>query len=218
MDIGTPLPNGKMDAMVYIANWWTERQSSDVVVYGNVDEIELFVNGKSIARQTPDNGPDTEYTSNNTDRYKGGNPFDGGNAKNLKHPPFTFKNVKWEKGELKAVGYYKGEKVVEQKTMTPEEHQTIKIRADKSGKEIDKNDVFFVYAELLDTNGALCVDAEAEIELQLNGDAEIVSPKTMKAEAGIAAFLIKTGNKKCRISFKAKDVKHDEIKGKLVVR
>jgi beta-galactosidase len=48
--------------MTFIANYWTPRESpAKVVVYSNGDEIELFLNGKSLGRRRTDNGPDTKY-------------------------------------------------------------------------------------------------------------------------------------------------------------
>jgi beta-galactosidase len=50
------------DAMVYVASHWNE-PASKVIVYSNCDEVELFINGRSVGRQSPDNGVDTPYAA-----------------------------------------------------------------------------------------------------------------------------------------------------------
>lgn len=203
VDIGSLMPDGPMDPLLCIANWWTHRDTGKVIIYSNVDEVELFVNGKYITRCRPDSGPNTPYESKKGDRNNGGNPFDGGNCTSLKHPPFTFNNIGWSKGELKAVGYLSGEKIITQTVQTPLEPQRIRLVLDESGKKISENDIAFLYAEVLDKNETLCVDYSTNITLEVIGDIEILSPVTIQTEAGIAAFLIRTGIKKGSATFKA---------------
>ena len=90
------LPSGKMPYEVFIPAYRDEILSDTVMVYGNVDEVELVLNGKTIRRQTADKGPDSDYI-----------PVpNGGNGKNLHFPPFTFYGVPKERGILEAVGYH----------------------------------------------------------------------------------------------------------------
>jgi len=91
-------------------------------VYSNCDEIELFVNGKSIGKRRPD-----------TDKDSG----------NLKHPPFTFNPSSYHAGKLSAVGYINGKKVIEQVQRTPEAPAAITLRADESGRALKsgQNDI-----------------------------------------------------------------------------
>lgn len=57
----TPLGVGS-GPTTFIANTWTPRTgASKVVVYSNGDEVELFLNGKSLGRRRPDSGPDSKY-------------------------------------------------------------------------------------------------------------------------------------------------------------
>jgi beta-galactosidase len=57
----TPLGVGA-GPVTFIANYWTIRKSPvKVVVYSNGDEVELFLNGKSIGRRKPDSGPNSKY-------------------------------------------------------------------------------------------------------------------------------------------------------------
>lgn len=81
-----------------------------LIVYGNVDEVVLEVNGKIVGKQKPEKGPSTPYSADEKGWETGGNPFDGGNCENLTHPPFTFNNNQWVEGSVKAIGYIKGKK------------------------------------------------------------------------------------------------------------
>lgn len=38
------------EAVLYIANYWTNTSTKDVMVLSNCDEVELFVNGNSVGK------------------------------------------------------------------------------------------------------------------------------------------------------------------------
>lgn len=204
ISIGTPLPGGNMKPYIFVANYWTERTTDKVVIFGNVDQVALVVNGKEVARQKPDNGADSKYSADESGWYTGGNPFDGGNCRNLSHPPFTFNDIAWVEGTIEAVGYVAGKKVVAEKVRTPEAPSKLEINYFKSGKAIGKNDVVIVYVNVLDKNGTRCVDSELSITLSVDKGGEIVSPKTIKSEAGIASFVIKTNFTASQLKINAK--------------
>lgn len=203
IDVGSPLMGAKQEPNLYIANYWTERKAVDkVVVFSNVDEVELRVNGKLIAKQKPDNGDDTPYSNDEQGRYNGGKPFDGGNVNNLKHPPFTFNNVVWEKGEVEALGYIKGKLVVESIVRTPEKPAKLDVEFDTEGLLPVSNgsDVLFVRVKIQDIYNSLCVMDNTEVSISIEG-AEVLSPSIRKAEAGMASFLVKvkSGAKKLEV-------------------
>ena len=90
-------------------------------------------------RQRPDAGPDTPYGKKKVDladtngtRYddSGGYMFDGGNAKHLAHPPFTFPAVPYAPGTLKAVGYLGGKPVATDAVRTPEAPRSLRLAFD----------------------------------------------------------------------------------------
>ena len=178
---------------LYIANWWTSRQGKGkVVVLSNCDSVVLKVNGKIVGKQRPDHGPTTAYGLFD----KGGaDPFDGGNCVNFKHPPYTFKEIKYEAGELKAEGYIHGKKVREQFVYTPESPERIMLKADYSGKllKADKADAIFVYATLVDKNNTVeCLDNETEIIFSVSGGVKITGPSKVKVRGGIASVLLQS--------------------------
>lgn len=179
---GSMLPSGKMPYEVFIPAYRDEILSDTVMVYGNVDEVELVLNGKTIRRQTADKGPDSDYI-----------PVpNGGNGKNLHFPPFTFYGVSKERGVLKAVGYHQGKKVAEYTVKTPGVPERLDITYFESGKPATKNDLLIVYVRMLDKQGVLCPVNGIPVELSVQGG-EIVGPTSYPLEAGVASFLVRTG-------------------------
>ncbi|MEO5912546.1 MAG: glycoside hydrolase family 2 TIM barrel-domain containing protein [Pelobium sp.] len=179
--------NGKSEfnkPIVFIANYWQNIGDSTVKVYSNCKEVELFLNGKSLGKQKAD-----------SDKY----------STNLAYPPFTFSIKDFESGILTAVGYTNG-LTVKHSVSTPKKAFKINLRVDYSGKTLKAgtNDMVFVYAEITDENEVLVPDATNDITFEIEGDAENIAPKTIKAEAGIATFLLKAGNTSGKINVYAK--------------
>jgi beta-galactosidase len=169
--------------MAFVANYWNDPNYKDVKVYSNCEEVELWLNGKAVARQKPDTGK----ISNN-----------------LTHAPFTFTMPSYSQGKLIAKGLIKGKAVIQYAAATPSDASGIKLLADISGKEISTNDVVFVYAYITDKDGNTVPADTRKITLTIeSGDASIVATNSINAEAGIASFLLKTGNKPGNIKLKA---------------
>lgn len=187
LPVGTPLPEGNKKPEVFIASRWTEesRNTPYILVYGNVDEVELLVNGRSIGKQQPDGGADTEYVS----------LADGGNCRNLTHAPFTFKSVSWQPGSVKAIGFRNGKKVAEYEVKTPGKPRQLEIGYFESGCPAAKNDLLIVYVRLKDENGTLVPINDIPIRLEVEGG-RVRGPEMFRTEAGIAAFLVETGEGK----------------------
>lgn len=182
--MGDFTPAGPMAPEVFINSHWIENASDTLQVYGNVDEVELFLNGRVVARQHPDNKPTTiDYIPRP----------DGGNATNINFPPFTFFNIKWEKGELKAVGYKNGKAVAEHVVHTPDTIAAMDITYFESGVSASRHDLLIVYVNLKDKHGTGCFDENnREVKLEVLGGGELRGPAKIKAEAGVASFLVAT--------------------------
>lgn len=167
-------PFGK--PMIHIANEWKKDSPLDVRIFSNCEEVELFLNGKSVGKQKP-----------NQDKI----------SKNLKHPPFTFKLPKYNPGKLEAKGFINNINVVNHIVNSPVKPSKIKIELDVSGKKIDVNndDIVFVYASILDKNETVLTNANDKVEFKLKGNAEIIGDNPVKTEAGVASILIKTNTK-----------------------
>jgi beta-galactosidase len=161
--------------MIFIANYWNDPDHKEIIVYSNCEEVQLQINGGIIARQNPDN-----------DKY----------STELPHPPFTFNVPAYKPGSLKATGFIKGEKVIETERKTPEQPSEIRLEVDYSGKELQagSNDIVFVYAQITDSNGTIVPDDNRPVEFKSEGDCILIGHNSIKAEAGIASILLKTGN------------------------
>ncbi len=171
--------------MAFIASYWTPTSVKEVTVYSNCEEVELFLNGKSIARQKPDQ-----------------NVF----SSHLKHPPFTFSIPVFIAGELRAAGYIDGKRVAEDVRRTPESPRAIRLTFDRSGKDVTagQKDVVFVYAAVVDRKGTVVPDAGNTITFTIdNDDAALTGRNPVAAEAGIATVLLRAGEKPGRIKVTA---------------
>ena len=167
-------PNIDSGPMVYIANYWTHYFLADeIVVFSNCEQIKLYLNGRLIDTRSPDKDENSKY---------------------LAHPPFTFKNIPWEPGELKAEGLIGGKVVATHTVRTPGTPKRIKVWIDTTGcgsKVRGKNNLF-VFAEVVDENGTLVNYYDGIIEFQVAGPCKLVSPNFIRSEAGIATAMIET--------------------------
>ncbi len=111
-------------------NWtWPgyEGQPLDVVVFSELPEVELFLNGRSLGRKTLGAG----------DQYK------------------TSFAVLYEPGALKAVGY-RGDKPVSEWTLqTTGVPAAVEVSADRMRIAADGTDLSYVTAKLVDTEGRI---------------------------------------------------------------
>ncbi len=210
--------------MIFIANYWTPRTSpTKVVIFSNCEEVELFLNGKSLGRRHPDSGPDTEYGVWHPDAdlvymAKGKtvlddekksaadaktphaeelrSMFDGGNCRHLEHPPFTFAPVAFAAGELKAVGYVDGKAVTQAIRRTPGQPAQLKLEAELENRPLaaDGADAVFIRATVCDAAGNPIPTATNTVTFTVNGEIQLISPATVNAEAGIATGLIRSSN------------------------
>jgi beta-galactosidase len=169
--------------MLFIANYWNDAAEKNVKIYSNCDEVELLLNGKSLGKQAPDTG----HVNNN-----------------LKHAPFTF-HCDYQPGTLTAKGYLNGKLVSTSERRTPLAAAQLRLNVDYSGKKLvaGKNDAVFVYVSVLDKNGTVIPDGSQEVQLYVTGSAQVIGESKVKAEAGIAGFLLQAGAKKGTLKLRA---------------
>ena len=116
-----------------------------VEVYSNCDEVELFLNGKSLGVKKLDDFEDRIY--------KWAVPF--------------------EKGTLKAQGKRNGE-VVETTLITALEPNAIELSVDNTQLRANGYDVAHIVAQLVDKNGNPVKNNDREITFTINGDVKIL--------------------------------------------
>ncbi|MEO6523403.1 MAG: glycoside hydrolase family 2 TIM barrel-domain containing protein [Mucilaginibacter sp.] len=111
-----------------------------VSVYSNCDEVELFLNGKSL----------------------------GSKPKPVDDSPRDW-NVTYEKGTIKAVGKNKGREVTTDELQTAGEPAAVILSADKSKIANDWDDVSYITATIVDAKGIPCPIADKVVVFSTTG-------------------------------------------------
>jgi beta-galactosidase len=168
---------------------WKTGQTVDVwAYYNNADEVELYVNGKSVGK-----------------RSKKGDDL------------HVMWRIPFEAGTLKAVSRKNGKTVLEKEIKTAGNPSKLKLTADRSTIKADKNDLSFVTVDILDEKGTLAPNANNEINFALKGNGKIVgvssgdpvsheSYKGSKhtALSGKCLVIVQSGDKTGRLELTAK--------------
>ncbi|GAA4755953.1 glycoside hydrolase family 2 protein [Flavisolibacter ginsenosidimutans] len=121
--------------------------TADLQVFSNCDEVELFVNGKSVGAKgrTPDNASSRTWT------------------------------IPFEKGTLKAVGRNGGKDVAQQELKTAGKASKIVLKADKTSLQNSWDDVVYVTASVTDDEGNLVSGADTKINFSISGPGVIAA-------------------------------------------
>ncbi|GMV03964.1 MAG: beta-galactosidase [Gemmatimonadota bacterium] len=170
-DAGEVLPVAESGPMVFIASWWDERSSTDVRVFSNCDEVELFLNGVSLGRRSPDAGRTSTH---------------------LAHPPFTFPVGRFEAGTLEAVAWLEGREAARHAVRTPGRVAALALEHDLEGRGFAQGakDVTFVRARLVDAEGTTVHAAWENVFFGATGSLELVGANPFSSEAGVASILL----------------------------
>ena len=148
------------DEAFYLKSWWTdepvlhifphwnlqghEGETVSLWAYSNMDEVELFVNGKSLGRKTmPKNGHlswDAVYLP----------------------------------GKVKAVGYKNGKKAMETVIETTGVPSKLNLKADRTILKADNKDVAVVDVAVLDSKGRFVPDANVVLDIKADGPVRIL--------------------------------------------
>lgn len=175
----------------WVANWtptdFDTYDNAKVQVYSNCDEVELFLNGKSLgAVNKPANDSPREW------------------------------DVTFEKGTIKAVGKNKGVEVASEEFKSAGQPAKVVLTSSKSkiGKSWD--DVSFIYATVVDANGVICPNADNLIKFTITGPGTIAAVDNgnimshepyqatqRQAHQGKAIAIIKAAKGTGKILFKA---------------
>jgi beta-galactosidase len=140
--------------------WWTERpvlhllphwnwpgregQAIDVRALSNCDEVELFLNGKSLGRQTMKRVSELKW------------------------------NVAYQPGVLSAKGYRGGQLVAEAKVETTGAPAAVRLVADRSTLDADGEDIAVVAVSVVDQQGRIVPAAANPITFKLEGPGRII--------------------------------------------
>lgn len=130
------------DVLHVFPHWnWKQGDIIDIwSYYNNADEVELFVNGKSLGR-----------------KHKEGD--------NL----HVYWRLPYDPGTIQAVSYKKGKEVMRKEIKTAGEPKTIRLIADRKTIIADGKDLVFVTAEVLDESGYPVPIADNKISFSIKG-------------------------------------------------
>lgn len=157
--------------MVFIASQWTATSSLNVRVFSNCEEVELFLNGVSAGRKSPD-----------TDRL----------STNLAHPPTTFSVAAFAAGSLVAVAYVAGTEAARHEVRTPSTVSQLVLSLDEGGKPFaeSEKDVVFVHGALQDSAGTLVTDAWENVTFGAMGSVAFAGQNPFSTIGGIASIVL----------------------------
>ncbi|QEM14587.1 DUF4982 domain-containing protein [Mucilaginibacter rubeus] len=127
-------------------NWEPGKMIDIWAYYNNADEVELYLNGKSVGIQKK-TGDDLH----------------------------VMWRVKFEPGTLKAVSRKNGKTVLMREIHTAGAPAKIELIADRSQIKADGKDLSFVTVKILDKDGNVVPDANNKVNFKINGEGFIAS-------------------------------------------
>lgn len=173
---------------MHIIGHWNYKAGlkKNVYVVSSADKVELFINGKS------------QGVSEQSSRFL-----------------FTFKNIEWQPGEIKAVGSSGiGVSTDSIKTAGPPARVTLTPHVSPNGLIADGSDVAIFDVEVVDKDGNRCPTALNLIDFTLAGPAEwrggiaqgpdnYILSKSLPVEGGINRVIIRSTTKAGKITLSA---------------
>jgi beta-galactosidase len=148
--------------MVHVVPHWTwtghEGQAIPVMVYTNGDEAELFVNGRSLGRQSRNSAPATLPVGTNVSSVG----------------TFSSKyrllwRVPYEPGALKAVAFVAGKAVIANEVRTAGPAAKLHVASDRTRLRGDGEDLAFLSVEVQDREGTLCPWSDHSVRFHIEG-------------------------------------------------
>jgi beta-galactosidase len=193
--------------MVHVLpHWnWAAGQTIPVMAYSNADEIELFLNGKSLGRKKRFGEPVEIPVGTNVSADK----------------KFVSKyrlmwQVPFQAGTLKAVAYQNGKQVAVDEIHTAGAPAKVRLVADRSAIHPDGDDLSFVTVRVEDKDGNLCPMADNLVHFDVtgagsiaavdNGNAATVEPfqaDHRKAFNGLALLIVRSKHQAGKIHITA---------------
>jgi len=182
--------------MVHVLpHWnWKDGQVIPVMCYTNADEVELFLNGKSLGRKKRFSEPVELPVGPNVNQEK----------------RFSTKyrlmwQVPYVAGTLRAVAYQDGKVVANDEVRTAGPAARIKLLADRAAIDADGDDLSFVTVRIEDKDGNLVPGADNLVKFEVtgvgsiaavdNGNAATVEPfqaSQRKAFSGLALLMVRS--------------------------
>ncbi len=166
------------DVLHVFPHWnWQPGQMVDLwVYYSNADEVELYVNGKSLGTKTKQNDE-----------------------------LHLVWQIPFEPGSVKVVSRKNGKVVLEKEIKTAGEASGLNVTADRSEIVADGEDLSFVTVEVVDEKGTMVPDAGNQIQFEISGEAKIVGVDNGNpvSHESFKGSTIKAFNGKCLVVIQA---------------
>jgi beta-galactosidase len=160
---------GRYGPYVSIDNYWTPGKSgSTVFVAGNCEQVELFANGASRGRISPN-----AFTS-------------------LPRPFFQFNNVTGPAGSLRADCWIGDRVVATDVQHTPGAAARLALVADDASVVADGADLTRVVVQALDANNQVVPFNNASVTFSVSGPGAVVGSNPLILEAGTGAVYLKS--------------------------
>jgi beta-galactosidase len=133
----------KKDVLHIFPHWnWEPGKMIDIwAYYNNADEVELYLNGKSV-----------------------------GIKKKTGDDLHVMWRLKFEPGTLKAVSRKNGKVILTREIRTAGAPAKIELIADRSAIKADGKDLSFVTVKILDKDGNIVPDADNKVNFKINGE------------------------------------------------
>ncbi|MBK0369097.1 beta-galactosidase GalA [Flavobacterium agrisoli] len=148
------------DSAWYLKAWWQnepvlhllphwnwagkENQNIEVWVYSNCDEVELFLNKKSLGKQKIEKEGHLQW------------------------------NVPYQPGTLEAIGYKKGKKIKTETIKTAGQSAALVLKSNKKTLQYNENDVAMITVSSTDKNGIYVPTANHDVTFSISGPAKII--------------------------------------------
>ncbi|MGD7654277.1 MAG: beta-galactosidase GalB [Verrucomicrobiales bacterium] len=158
----------KENPMVHVLPHWNWEGAGHEVIpvyaYTNAQEVELFLNGKSLGTRVK--GRDRTPIKVRANHWKGGKY----------ESPYRLRwDVPYAPGTLVAVAREDGTEVARKEIVTAGAAAAVEAVADRSEIAADGEDLSFVTLRILDAAGNPCPTAANEIEFAVEGPGELVA-------------------------------------------
>ena len=197
------------------SHWnWQGKDSVQLLTFSNCQEVELFVNGKSMGvKKVPEEYYTKDITAHSAEEYDPENPPLLG--------PEMHKKLEWKIpysiGTIRAEGKINGKVVSTHELKTTGKAASIELVADREKIKANGLDLSYITVKVVDKNGLLIPDAANEIKFTVTGEgtnaglgnADISSNEPFvsdqrKVFQGKALLVIRSSRTPGKITIKAK--------------
>jgi len=128
------------------SHWNFNKNDIDTVfVHSNTEEVELFLNNKSLGKKKVD-----------------------------KNTYLAQYQVKYQEGTLRAVAFNQGKKVCQHLLKTADKPHHLALSPEKEVIDLTKGELIFIPIEVLDKNGFRCPIATNNIQITVEGAGELI--------------------------------------------